>query len=93
MGEGLSNFEIAGHLSIFISMIFVFMGIKHYRDSMNGGKLNFAQGLKVGTLIILIPAIAFGLLDIVYTEFKAQREMFSSPILQFMIMPMTVFVL
>jgi hypothetical protein len=117
--------EIAGYLSIFISMIFVFIGIKHYRDQVNGGKLSFAQGLKIGTLIILIPAIAFGLLDLVYTELinpawkeqyynhyleqykslpaaefekmkaqlKAQQEMFSSPILQFLIMSMTVFVL
>jgi hypothetical protein len=117
--------EIAGYLSIFISMIFVFMGIKQYRDQVNGGKLSFVQGLKIGTLIILIPAIAFGLLDIVYTELinpawkeqyynhyleqykslpaaeyekmrsqlKAQQEMFSSPVLQFIIMSMTVFVL
>jgi hypothetical protein len=117
--------EIAGYLSIFISMIFVFMGIKQYRDQVNGGKLSFVEGLKVGTLIVLIPAIAFGLLDLVYTELinpawkeqyynlyleqykslpaaefekmksqlKAQQEMFSSPVLQFIIMSMTVFVL
>ncbi len=60
--------EIAGYLSIFLSMIFVFLGIKQYRDQINGGKLSFVEGLKVGTLIILIPAIAFGLLDLVYTE-------------------------
>ena len=60
--------EIAGYLSIFISMIFVFMGIKQYRDQVNGGKLSFVQGLKIGALIVLIPAIAFGLLDLVYTE-------------------------
>jgi len=60
--------EVAGYLSIFISMVFVFMGIKQYRDQVNAGKLSFIQGLKVGTLIVLIPAIAFGLLDLVYTE-------------------------
>jgi hypothetical protein len=60
--------EVAGYLSIFLSMIFVFMGIKQYRDQVNGGALSFVEGLKVGTLIVLIPAIAFGLLDLVYTE-------------------------
>lgn len=117
--------EIAGYLGIFISMIFVFMGIKHYRDTVNSGKLSFGQGLKIGALIVIIPAIAFGLFDIVYTELidpgwkeeyynhyldqyknlpaaefekmkaqlKAQQEMFSSPLMQFTIMSLTVFVL
>lgn len=67
-GLGYEAQEIVGYLSIFISMIFVFMGIKHYRDSVNSGKLSFAEGLKIGALIVIIPAIVFGLFDIVYTE-------------------------
>ena len=30
--------------------------------------MTFGQGLKVGVLIVLIPAVAFGLFDILYTE-------------------------
>lgn len=60
--------EIIGYLTIVLSMIFVFLGIRHFRDRHNGGSLSFGQGLKIGILIILIPSSAFGLLDIVYTE-------------------------
>ena len=60
--------EIAGYLSMLLAMIFVFLGIRHYRDHVNGGVLTFGQGLKIGVLIILIPAIAFGLFDILYTQ-------------------------
>jgi hypothetical protein len=51
-----------------LSMIFVFMGIRHYRDHVNNGALSFSQGLRVGLLIVLIPAVFFGLFDLLYTE-------------------------
>jgi Protein of unknown function (DUF4199) len=60
--------EVAGYLAMLLSMIFVFMGIRHYRDAHNGGALSFAQGLKVGVLIVLIPALLFGLFDLFYTK-------------------------
>src|SRR5262245_32135076 len=60
--------EIAGYLIMLISMIFVFIGIKYYRDKENNGMLTFGQGLKVGVLIVLIPSVAFGLFDLLYTK-------------------------
>ena len=60
--------EVAGYLSMLLAMIFVFLGIRHFRNNVNGGVLTFGQGLKVGVLIILIPAVSFGLFDILYTE-------------------------
>jgi hypothetical protein len=60
--------EIAGYLSIILSMIFVFMGIRYYRNHVNNGFLSFGQGLKIGVLIVLVPSIAFGLFDLLYTE-------------------------
>ena len=60
--------ETAGYLSMLLAMIFIFLGIRYYRDRENGGHLTFGQGLKVGVLIVLIPAVAFGLFDILYTE-------------------------
>jgi Protein of unknown function (DUF4199) len=63
-----ANAEIAGYLTMLISMVFVFIGIKHYRDKVNNGSLTFWQGIKVGVLIVLIPSIAFGLFDLLYTE-------------------------
>jgi hypothetical protein len=66
LGQGLQ--EAAGYLSILLAMIFIFLGIRHFRDRVNGGYLSFGQGLKIGVLIVLIPTVAFGLFDILYTE-------------------------
>jgi Protein of unknown function (DUF4199) len=100
--------------------------MRQYRDKWNNGQLSFGQGLKVGILIVLIPSVAFGLFDLLYTEvlhpgwvdeyyakyierIKAstppsqleaalrkannQKEMFSNPLIQFLLMSATVFII
>lgn len=118
--------EWAGYLTMLLSMIFVFIGIRRYRDHVNGGSLSFGEGLKIGILIVLIPSVAFGLLDILYTEvinpqwmdqyyadqqakilasgdsqekvqaalkkMTNEKEMFSNPVVQFVLMSVTVFI-
>lgn len=116
--------EVIGYLTIFLAMIFVFPGIRHYRDHIHNGALSFGDGLKVGVLIILIPSAFFGLFDILYgkvinpswasdyykhyaeeirkstapekvqpalDKLQSQMEMFSNPVMQFIIMFGTVF--
>lgn len=118
--------EVAGYLTMLLSMVFVFLGMRQYRDKWNNGQLSFGQGLKVGILIVLIPAVAFGLFDLLYTEVlhpgwvdeyyanyiaqikantppdqletalkkaNAQKEMFSNPLIQFLLMAATVFII
>ena len=122
----LANAEVAGYLTMLLSMVFVFIGIKHYRDKINNGVLSFRQGLKIGVLIVLVPSVAFGLFDILYTEvinpdwldnyytemveqtkkstapekldaalkkLETSKKIFSIPILQFLLMAFTVFVI
>ena len=60
--------EAAGYLSMLLSMIFVFMGIRHYKNKVNGGFLSFGEGLKIGVMIVLLPAVFFGIFDILYTQ-------------------------
>lgn len=60
--------EVFGYAAIILSLLFVFFGIKHYRDKENAGRLSFGKGLKVGLLITLIPAAVFGLFSVIYTE-------------------------
>jgi hypothetical protein len=60
--------EVTGYLTILLSMIFVFAGIRHFRNHVNGGSLTLWEGVKMGILIALIPAIFFGLFDVLYTE-------------------------
>jgi hypothetical protein len=61
--------EVIGYLSIVVSMIFVFVGIKKYRDDNLDGQISFGKALKVGSLIVLFPALAFALYNVVYVEF------------------------
>ena len=124
MGQGLQ--EVSGYLTMLLAMIFIFFGIRHFRDRVNGGYLSFGQGLKIGVLIVIIPAVAFGLFDILYTEVlnptwkeeyytkyidglkksvaadkldaaikkaEKEKEMFSNPLFQFLLMGGTVFIL
>ena len=117
--------EIAGYLTIALSMIFVFFGIRHYRDKVNNGYLSFGQGLKIGLLIALMPALLFGLFNVLYVEvinpgwqdeyyghyvesikasasaaelpakleaLEKQKQFFSSPLMTFLVMAATVFI-
>ena len=61
--------EIIGYTSMVLSLIFVFFGIKHFRDQENNGTVTFAKALLIGVLISLMVSLAFGILDIIYVKF------------------------
>jgi hypothetical protein len=58
--------EIFGWVGIFISTMFIFFGLRYYRDRVNDGSLSFGKGLKVGLLILLMPSLAFGIFNVIY---------------------------
>ena len=60
--------EIIGYVSMILSLGFVYFGIKHFRDKENEGKLSFKKALVIGILISLITALAFGILDVLYSQ-------------------------
>ncbi|NHF60626.1 DUF4199 domain-containing protein [Flavobacteriaceae bacterium TP-CH-4] len=61
-----STQEIIGYASMIVSLGFVYVGIKHFRDKENNGSISFKKALTIGVLISLITAIAFGILDVFY---------------------------
>jgi Protein of unknown function (DUF4199) len=61
--------EVLGYAGIVLSLVFVFFGIRHYRDKVNGGSLRFGQGLKLGLLITLLPSLALGFVDVIYVKY------------------------
>ncbi len=67
--ENMTMGEIVGYASILLAMIFVFFGIKKYRDEHQDGIISFWEALKVGLLITLVPSVAFGLYNVLYVEF------------------------
>lgn len=58
--------EIFGWVGIFISTVFIFFGIRYYRDRHNHGHIGFGKALQVGLLILLLPSLAFGLFNVIY---------------------------
>lgn len=61
--------EILGYVSIFISLSFIYIGIKHYRDNVNNGIISLGKAIVIGTLISLMVGIGIGIADFIYTEF------------------------
>jgi predicted membrane protein len=68
-GEDLSYGaqEIIGYGSMVISLSFVFFGIRHYRDHVNGGHVTFGKALIIGLLISMIVGLGVGVADYLYT--------------------------
>jgi small-conductance mechanosensitive channel len=118
--------EFFGYLTMTLSMIFVFFGVKYYRDRVNNGSLRFGEGLKIGLLIVLGPALFFALFDMLYIEVinpswqddyftaylekvkantppdqldaklkkvQEQKEFFSQPVITFLVMFVTIFII
>jgi membrane-associated HD superfamily phosphohydrolase len=118
--------EIYGYASIVVSLLFVFFGIKHFRDLENSGLLSFGKGLLIGLLITLFASTTFGLYNVIYVEYinpdfmteyyshsveqvsktlsgdelqaklkkmEEEKDMFSSPLMNFLLMFLTVFMI
>ncbi len=61
--------EVIGYTGMVVSLLFVFFGIKHFRDKENNGIVSFGKAVLIGILITLIAALAFGVLDIIYIKY------------------------
>ena len=61
--------EVLGYLSMFIALLFIFFGIRNYRDTVNNGSISFGRALGLGVLIALIPALCFGIFDAIYVAY------------------------
>ncbi|MGB5498613.1 MAG: DUF4199 domain-containing protein [Maribacter sp.] len=62
-----STQEVIGYLTFIASLVFVFFGIKHFRDKENNGKLSFGKGMMIGILISVITAMGIAIADLIYT--------------------------
>lgn len=61
--------KIIGYTSMVLSLLFVYFGVKHFRDRENDGIVPFGKAFLIGILISLMAAVAFGILDIIYVKF------------------------
>ncbi|WP_033957272.1 DUF4199 domain-containing protein [Psychroserpens jangbogonensis] len=71
---GINNFdystnEILGYVSIFLSLSFIYFGIKHYRDHINNGMISLGKAIVIGILISLLVGLGIAMADFIYTKF------------------------
>jgi hypothetical protein len=68
--------EVVGWVSILVSLAMIPLGMRHYRDKVNEGRLSLGKGLQLGVLIGLLPAVAMGI--ITYFIFPMFIEVFQT---------------
>ncbi len=69
LGKNLdfSTQAVIGYASMVISLLFVYFGIKHFRDHENDGKVSLTKAIVIGLLISLFAALGFAIVDYIYT--------------------------
>ena len=68
LGKGLdfSTQEDIGYITMVASLLFVFFGIKHYRDHVGDGRLGFRRAVFIGLSISAITALGVAIADFIY---------------------------
>jgi hypothetical protein len=55
-----------GYITILSPLVFVYLGIRYFRDRVNDGSIGFLKALQVGLLIVVIPTVSFAIIETVY---------------------------
>ena len=67
---GFDNGLFVGYTVIVISFLFVYFGIRSYRDNVLGGRITFGKGFQAGILITLISCVCYvGMWLVTYQRF------------------------
>ena len=61
--------EVLGYISIFLSLSFIYFGIKHFRDKVNNGVITLGKAIAIGLLISVLVGLGIAIADFVYTKF------------------------
>jgi len=51
--------EIVGYTTMVLAFLMVFLGVKAYRDNINGGEISFGRAFKVGILITAVASVCY----------------------------------
>jgi hypothetical protein len=61
---------IIGYATMVVSLLYVYFGIKHYKDHELNDALDFKTAFKVGAVISIFTAITFGTIDAIYITYN-----------------------
>ena len=67
--SGPFNIHWMEYLSVFIPFTGLYLGIKNYRNNINGGKLEFIEGLMEGFKILLIGFVLYMAVSALYMQY------------------------
>ena len=56
---GFDKGVVVGYTAIVLSLLFVYFGVRSYRDNQLGGKITFGRAFGVGMLITLISCVVY----------------------------------
>ena len=51
--------ELLGYAGMIVSMLFVFIGVRTYREQQSGGTITFWEAFKIGGMIALISCVCY----------------------------------
>ncbi|MBK6997442.1 MAG: DUF4199 domain-containing protein [Lewinellaceae bacterium] len=57
--KDFSNGAFFGYAGILLSMLFVFLGVRAYRDNVSEGRISFGKAFQVGILITMISCVCY----------------------------------
>ena len=56
---GFDNGAIVGYSAMVVAFLFVYFGVRRYRDEIAGGTLRFGAAFKVGLMITLVATVCY----------------------------------
>ena len=67
---GFDRGEIVGYTSMVVAFLFIYFGVRAYRDNVGGGTVSFGRGVAVGSLIaVLASACYVATWEVIYYNF------------------------
>jgi hypothetical protein len=81
---GLDNAEILGYATMVAAFLFIFFGVRAYRENVAGGSVKFGRAFAVGALIALISSVCYtATWEVVYFKFMPDfMDDYSATVLQ-----------
>jgi len=67
---GYDHGEVVGYTSMVIAFLFIFFGVRAYRDNVAGGKISFGRAFAVGGLIAVVASVCYvATWEVIYFNF------------------------
>lgn len=57
-----------GWAAILCPLVFIYFGVRYYRDHSKNGSISFLSALKIGLLITIMPSLGYSLIETIYVE-------------------------